>query len=88
MPKSSEYEFVIPKKVGKYINKQDKNTKELIFNCLGDIEKDPYNSDLMKSHYKGARKKRKGDYRIIFIINTDTYEIQIIKIGKRTSIYR
>lgn len=67
--------------------KKDKKIYYLILSTLQEIIEDPYNSDLLKGIPKNRRKKRKGDYRIIFRIQkNDT--MRIIKIGHRKNIYK
>jgi mRNA-degrading endonuclease RelE of RelBE toxin-antitoxin system len=54
----------------------------MIWDSIGEIEKDPYNSNLLRENFKKYQRIRKGKYRIIFLI--DSPEVIILKIGKRS----
>ncbi|KZX12221.1 type II toxin-antitoxin system RelE family toxin [Methanobrevibacter filiformis] len=62
----------------------------MIWEGVHEIKEDPYNSKLLKHSFKGYRRKRKGDYRIIFdiLFSMDPKRILILQIGKRSNIYK
>ncbi|KZX09875.1 type II toxin-antitoxin system RelE family toxin [Methanobrevibacter filiformis] len=70
----------------KKLNK-DKTVGELLLKGLNEIKRNPHDSEFLKFHYKGLRKKRKGNYRIIFKISDDEKTVIVTKIGKRDKVY-
>jgi len=91
--KKDTYKLIIDKKADKYLKKLSKKNKhdlKSLLNSIKQISKDPHNSNNLKSNTKKKRKVRKGDYRIIFRIDTETKptEIHIITIGKRKNVYK
>jgi mRNA-degrading endonuclease RelE of RelBE toxin-antitoxin system len=93
LPKNLDYELVIPNSILKdmdKLKKKNKKSAEKILKGLEEIQKNPYNSDVMQNYFKGCRKKRKGEYRIIFDIehSTNPSEIHILLIGHRKDIYK
>ena len=89
LTKCLNYEIIISPEAFKHLKKiyrKDKTNYKRIKEGINEIKEDPYRSNVMKHYLKGTRKIRKGNYRIIFIIKT--CEIEILKIGKRTTIYK
>ena len=54
------------------------------------VSKNPYNCDDLKGKFDGAKKIRKGKYRIIFDIDAESTppEIIVLKIDLRSKIYK
>lgn len=91
--KNDTYKLIIDSQADKYLMKlSKKNKKDLktILNSIKKISNNPYNSAILKGGVKKERRVRQGDYRIIFRINKETkpHQIRIIKIGKRTNVYK
>lgn len=89
MPKDT-YKLIIlnrPDKYLKKLSKKDKQTFNRIWASISEIILDPYSFDSLEGKFKGFRKSRKGDYRIIFEINEENKRIIIFNIGKRDTIY-
>ena len=85
------YEIDFSNKSIKFLEKMSKNDDELVTNLLGtikEIKNDPYESKKMKGRFKGTRREKYGNYRIIFEINKEENIISILEIGKRSTIYR
>lgn len=65
----------------------------LVKNLIESVEKispNPYHCEDLKGSFSGAKKIRKGKYRIIFDINEEFIppEIIILKIDLRSKIYK
>ena len=72
LKKCLNHEIIISPKAFKdlkKIYKKDKLNYKRIKKGINEIKEDPYKSSIMKHYLKGARKIRKGDYRIIFDIS-------------------
>ena len=53
----------------KKIKKMDKKARKRIENAILDLRENPYhNTEFLKGQWKGKRKLRVGDYRVVFII--------------------
>lgn len=60
-----------------------------ILNGLNDIQGDPYAfGDPLEGTFKGKRKMRVGDYRVIYSINDKEQKIFILFIRHRREAYR
>ena len=89
MQKKSDYELVYSDRVTKFFKrlvKKDKTLAESLLKSIEEIKNDPFDSDLMQRNFKGAKKKRKGKYKIIFDIESDV--VTLIKIDKRGKVYK
>ncbi len=60
-----------------------------ILNSLNDIQDDPYAfGDPLEGTFKGKRKMRVGDYRVIYHINDRERKISVLFIRHRREAYR
>ena len=90
---TSDYKLKFESQAEKYLKKlviKDKKTASIILKAIREILNDPYNSDMMKGNKKGVRKKKQGDYRILFKINNNVNpaEIRIYIVGHRKNVYK
>jgi len=86
-----DYEIILSHEADHFLiklSKKDKKTLIKLWQCIDEIKNNPYNSEQLKGYFKGARKKRKGSYRIIFDINNESFKIIILRIGKRETVYK
>jgi mRNA interferase RelE/StbE len=81
-----DYRVSIHKHAGKFLNAQDKETKDRLVEGLRKLKSDPLDNDVKK--LKGIKGKqdlyrlRIGDYRAIFAIEDDVvYILEIIPRG-------
>ncbi|WP_067259652.1 type II toxin-antitoxin system RelE family toxin [Methanobrevibacter cuticularis] len=93
MKKNSDYNLVIKPSAKRYLiklSKKNKKDSKLLLKSIKKIPNNPYNSISLKSRVNKERRVRTGDYRIIFKIIEDENPsvIEIIRIGKRASIYK
>jgi len=92
LPKNSAYELEYSNQVNNFFKniKKDNKASEIIFKLIEEVVEDPFDSDSMQPPFKGARKKRKGKYRVIFDINSKSNPqiIRLLKIDKRGKIYK
>ena len=93
LKKNMEYNLFIKPSTQKYLIKLSKKNKKdfkEILNKIKLLKFDPYNSNLFKTSDDKKRKVRKGKYRIIFKIIEEKNPpvLEIIRIGKRSSIYK
>ena len=90
---TSDYKLKFESRAEKYLKKlviKDKKAAQIIFKAIGEILEDPYNSVIMKGNKKGFRRKKQGDYRVIFRINnlSNPPEIRIYVVGHRRNVYK
>ncbi|MDI6642389.1 MAG: type II toxin-antitoxin system RelE/ParE family toxin [Elusimicrobiota bacterium] len=62
--------------------------QEKIKNALRILVENPLKGDAMIGKFKGLRRYRVGDFRIVYEFDTKEKYITIIKIGHRRGIYR
>jgi len=67
--------------------KLQKDTRKAIASTLEDLAFKPFSGKLLKGKFKGLRSLRTGDYRIIYLINTEEKEIHVLTVGHRKKIY-
>lgn len=59
-----------------------------ILNSLPDLHSDPHGSGKpLKGKFKGKRRIRIGDYRMIYWINQKEKSVYIISVGHRKNVY-
>jgi addiction module RelE/StbE family toxin len=77
------------KKNLKKIAKKDKKGAKIILDGLDEIQKNPHDFEFLKGKFKGKRKYKKNNYRIIYEIRTkkNLEHINVLKLGNRNSIY-
>ena len=86
----NDYKVRYSKPVIKYLkNLSKKDEKQLIFilKAIDEIKNNPNDSVILYGKFKGRKRKRKGKIRIIFELN-DKNIIKILKIAKRSNIYK
>ncbi|KZX10610.1 type II toxin-antitoxin system RelE family toxin [Methanobrevibacter filiformis] len=91
LKKNLTYKLTIKPSVKKYLLKLSKKNKKdvnIILKGIEDLINNPYNSDFLKDSQDKERKIRKGNYRILFLIFEDEKQVEILKIGKRSNIYK
>ena len=79
------YKIDIDKKAQKFILKQQKSKRELIYKAIYNL---PQGDTKTLSGHKGFYRLRVGDYRIIYTIDNGIYKICVIDIGNRGDIYK
>ncbi|MDR0911173.1 MAG: type II toxin-antitoxin system RelE/ParE family toxin [Methanobrevibacter sp.] len=65
------YETVFTKKAIKFLRiklKKDKKTGERLLKSIKELQKDPYMNKKMEGIFKGTRRQKIGDYRILYEI--------------------
>ncbi|MGL4669946.1 MAG: type II toxin-antitoxin system RelE family toxin [Methanobacteriaceae archaeon] len=74
----------------KKITLKDKNIGNGLYESIGEILENPFNSKILKGKLEGTRRVRKGKFRIVFYINNNSNppEIRIYEIGMRKNIYK
>lgn len=73
----------------KFIKNQNKNTKEKLFEIFSLIQENSYSIPYKK--IKGEQnlfRIRYGSFRIIFEISKEELKVYVIKIDKRSKVYR
>lgn len=91
--KNTSYKLIFSNSSDKYLKKLKKRNKDDFDSILKNIiliVANPYNSKLLHGKFKGLRRVKNGNYRVIFLIETklNPPEIQIIEIGNRKNIYK
>ncbi|MCL2115648.1 MAG: hypothetical protein FWH29_05450 [Methanobrevibacter sp.] len=69
---------------------EDKNIGKGLYESIGEILENPFDSKPLQGKLKGARSVRKGNFRIVFRVNKSSNppEIRIYEIGKRKNVYK
>lgn len=92
MPKNLTYKLEYSNQVNNFFKniKKDNKASEIILKLIEEVVEDPFDSDFMQPPFKGARKKRKGKYRVIFdvILESNPQTIRLLKIDKRGKVYK
>lgn len=71
----------------KYLERLDRNTAKRIVEKIQAIAKEPFNFRLSKPlRASNKRTARVGDYRILFVVESDT--LLVSDIGPRGNVYR
>lgn len=91
--KKDIYNITFTTKADHYLKRLGRNNKNdlvILIEAIKEISNDPFNYKMLYGKFKGARRLRKGNFRIIFYVNENTSppEIRIYEIGKRKNIYK
>ena len=68
----------------KKISKPD--AKQIVFKVISDLSRDPLSYPELKGDFKGLRKFRVGDYRVIFTVVEN--DILVLRVGHRKDVYK
>ncbi|NPA87539.1 MAG: type II toxin-antitoxin system RelE/ParE family toxin [Epsilonproteobacteria bacterium] len=83
------YKVKINKQVLKDIKHIDKKYKKKIIETIEEkIAKEPYKGKKLAGNLSPFYRWRVGDYRIIYSINDDIIEVEIIKVSHRQGAYK
>jgi mRNA-degrading endonuclease RelE of RelBE toxin-antitoxin system len=85
------YELIVFEDVDKYLAKLFKKSNvnyKIVKDGLKGIKYNPYNSKVLTGKFQGYRRVRRGNYRIIFRIDESKKEVSVVKIDKRSKIYK
>jgi len=63
--------------------------QEQVFVTIEALERDPRpgNSKMLKYEWRGYRRVRSGDYRVIYTIDEGVLIVVVVKVGNRRNIY-
>ena len=82
------FKIIIPKPTFKELEKIDKENQKLIFKKIKDLKNGDFANDKpLKGKYKGKFRKRAGNYRIIYLKESDILVITLIRIAHRKEVY-
>lgn len=85
---------ILSKQAKKFIEKQDKNTRQRLRQAIEDLESDEPKGDILRMTNAHTYRVRVGDYRIIFEYRNGKINIEVIdyiyvlKINNRGEIYK
>lgn len=82
------YRVYLASRAEKDIKKLTSRVKEEIRGILRVLADNPYKGTTLLGKYKGLRRYRVGDFRIVYELNKKRKALTIIKIGHRRDIYR
>ena len=69
-------------------DKLSPKAKSQVAELIETLANDPYAGNVRKLvGYKGVYRKRTGDYRVIYIVETDVLIVTIVAVGPRKDIY-
>jgi len=66
----------------------DRRAGEQIAKAIDRLASNPHLGEFLKGEWKGYRKYRTGDYRIIYRVEHSRLVIYIVTIGDRKNVYR
>ena len=82
------YQVIIPKSVGKELDRLPDEVVSRILARLAGLETNPRPTDVKKLKGRDAWRIRVGDYRVIYEIHDRVLQIILITVGHRREIYR
>jgi len=65
-----------------------KDVKQRVVDTVERLGEDPFKGEPLAGELKGLRRVRIGDYRIVYLVDTEKGIIIIVKAGKRGNIYK
>lgn len=83
------YSIYFNRGIKKFLEKLDKSQKERIRTRLLSLSNDPFIGDVKKVEGReNVYRVRIGDYRVLYILDRKEKEIYVVKIDKRSRVYR
>jgi len=83
------YSIYFNRRIKKFLEKLDKSQKERIRTRLLSLSNDPFIGDVKKVEGReNVYRVRIGDYRVLYILDRKEKEIYVVKIDKRSRVYR
>ncbi|MHC1595632.1 MAG: type II toxin-antitoxin system RelE family toxin [Candidatus Syntropharchaeales archaeon] len=83
------YSIYFNRRIKKFLEKLDKSQKERIRTRLLSLSKDPFIGDVKKVEGReNVYRVRIGDYRVLYLLDRKEKEIYVVKIDKRSRVYR
>ena len=74
--------------VEKDLKKIPKNIRQKFFKAAEKLSQEPLSGIPLKGEFKGSRKIRLGDYRIVYAFNSKTQTLTIYRIEPRQGVYK
>ena len=89
LKKSSNWKIEFIPAASREIKKLPKNARERIITTIEKILSiNPYAGELLKGDFKGYRKFRVGNYRVIYTLEKDRLVVLVIRVAHRKNVYR
>ena len=82
------YEIFIEKVAQRELSKIPLNDQNRIIEAIRDLSKNPRPSNSKKLSGRQAWRIRIGNYRVLYEIDDDNYELLVVHVGHRREIYR
>ncbi|HEC56971.1 MAG TPA: type II toxin-antitoxin system RelE/ParE family toxin [Candidatus Syntrophoarchaeum butanivorans] len=84
-----EYSIYFNRDVKKFLERLDRLQKERIKTKLLSLSRDPFIGDVKKVQGReNVYRVRIGDFRVLYLVNHEEKEIYVVKIDKRSRVYR
>lgn len=82
------YKVIISKPAFKELSKIDNSEQRLVFNKIKELKNGHLTKDKpLKGKHKGKFRKRAGDYRIIYLKESNILLVTVIRIAHRKEVY-
>jgi mRNA interferase RelE/StbE len=84
------FSLIFDKEATKYLKKLDLSVRRRIRDSLVELAENPYSDPNVKrlKGFKDLFRKRVGDYRIVFSMDTEKSMIIILRIARRGQVYK
>ncbi len=87
-PRKNSYQIKWNKSAVKSVSKFPKEIRERIVEKVDELRDSPFVGEPLSGDLKGLRRITIGDYRIIYLVDTDKDISIFLKVGHRSEIYR
>jgi mRNA interferase RelE/StbE len=86
---SGTYKILVTHRFEKDFRKLPKNVQRRISDVLTLLVDNPYAFEILSGEFKGLRKIRVGDYRLIYRIDSENSEkiVRLLFVAHRSSVY-
>jgi len=66
----------------------EKRARRRIFDAVDSLRDDPLKGQIMSAEWKGFRRLRVGEYRIIYAFDGRELLVSVLRVGHRREVYR
>jgi mRNA interferase RelE/StbE len=84
------FSLIFDKEATKYLKKLDLSVRRRIRDSLVELAENPYSDPHVKrlKGFKDLFRKRVGDYRIVFGMDTENSVIMVLRVASRGQVYK
>ena len=82
------YSIHIKKSAAKELARIPSNDRVRVIRAIDQLKDHPYSGSPLKGEFRGIRRIRVGDYRVLYEVGVEELTILIVRVATREEVYR